>query len=147
MESVRAAGSEHRRGQKTDQGCRAGIKRATDQNRQFGAFKGSYTLDDLISIRMDAYTRQYDALQRSHEDGSRDIYISDGIDENGKLQYHKVSQEEDVAFLNDAFDRIADSLGFTAKSKEIKWKINEQFGGQKAPDLSLFSNISPMPFR
>ena len=99
--------------------------------------KGNYTLDDLISIRMDAYKRQYDALQKSYEDGSRDIYISDGIDENGKLQYHKVSQEEDVAFLNDAFDRIADSLGFTAKSKEIQWKINEQFGGQKAPDLSL----------
>ena len=57
--------------------------------------KGNYTLDDLISIRMDAYTRQYDALQKSHEDGSRDIYISDGIDENGKLQYHKVSQEEE----------------------------------------------------
>ena len=36
MESVRAAGSEQKRGQKTDQGCRAGIKRAADQNRQFG---------------------------------------------------------------------------------------------------------------
>lgn len=99
--------------------------------------KGSYTLDDLISIRMEAYTRQYDALQKSYEDGSRDIYISDGIDENGKLQYHKVSQEEDVEFLNDAFGRIADSLGFTAKSREIQWKINEKFGGQKAPELSL----------
>ena len=52
-------------------------------------------------------------------------------------QNHKVSQEEDVAFLNDAFDRIADSLGFTAKSREIQRKINDQFGGQKAPELSL----------
>ena len=42
MESVRAAGSEQKRGQKTDQGCRAGIKRAADQNRQFGAFKGRH---------------------------------------------------------------------------------------------------------
>ena len=39
--------------------------------------------------------------------------------------------------MNDAFDRIADSLGFTAKSREVQWKINEQFGGQKAPELSL----------
>ena len=52
-------------------------------------------------------------------------------------QNHKVSQEEDVAFLNDAFDRIADSLGFTAKSREVQWKINEKFGGQKAPEFSL----------
>ena len=29
--------------------------------------KGNYTLDDLISIRMDAYTRQYNALQKSYE--------------------------------------------------------------------------------
>ena len=112
--------------------------------------KGSYTLDDMISIRMEAYTKQYDALQKLYEDGSRDIYISDGIDENGKLQYHKVSQEEDVAFLNDAFGRIADSLGFTAKSREIQRKNNEQFGGQKIPAFSsamhqLFSNIRPMP--
>ncbi len=99
--------------------------------------KGSYSLDDLISIRMEAYTRQYETLQKSYEDGSRDIYISDGIDENGKLKYHKVSQEEDVAFLNEAFGRIADSLGFTAKSREIQWQINEKFGGQKAPELSL----------
>ena len=68
------------------------MQSSLDANKQS---KGSYTLEDLISIRMDAYTRQYDALQKSHEDGSRDIYISDGIDENGKLQYHKVSQEEE----------------------------------------------------
>ena len=42
MESVRSAGSEQKRGQKTDQGGRAGIIRAADHNRQFGAFKGRY---------------------------------------------------------------------------------------------------------
>ena len=39
MESVRAAVSEHRRRPQTDQGGRAGIKRAADQNRQFGGQK------------------------------------------------------------------------------------------------------------
>lgn len=99
--------------------------------------KGSYTLDDLISIRMEAYTRQYDALQKSYADGTRDIYISDGIDEDGKLQYHKVTQEEDVAYLKEAFDRIADSLSFTAKSQEIQWQINEKFGGKNPLPVSL----------
>jgi hypothetical protein len=44
--------------------------------------KGSYDLDDLISIRMNAYENQYEALQKSHADGSRDIYVSDRIDES-----------------------------------------------------------------
>lgn len=99
--------------------------------------KGSYTLDDLISIRMEAYARQYDALQQSYENGSRDIYISDGIDEDGKLQYHKVTQEEDMAYLNEAFDSIADSLKFSAKSQEIKWQIDEMFGGMGGLPISL----------
>ena len=102
--------------------------------------KGNYTLDDLISIRMDAYTRQYNALQKSYEDDSRDIYICDGSNAEGKLQYHKVSKEEDVTFLNQAFDRIADSLGFTVNGCESQLKINELFGGQKAPELSLPDN-------
>lgn len=102
--------------------------------------KGNYTLDDLISIRMDAYTRQYNALQKSYEDDSRDIYICDGSNAEGKLQYHKVSKGEDVTFLNQAFDRIADSLGFTANGCESQLKINELFGGQKAPELSLPDN-------
>ena len=102
--------------------------------------KGNYTLDDMISIRMDAYTRQYNALQKSYEDDSRDIYICDGSNAEGKLQYHKVSKGEDVTFLNQAFDRIADSLGFTANGCESQLKINELFGGQKAPELSLPDN-------
>lgn len=89
---------------------------------------------------MDAYTRQYNALQKSYEDDSRDIYICDGSNAEGKLQYHKVSKGEDVTFLNHAFDRIADSLGFTANGCESQLKINELFGGQKAPELSLPDN-------
>ncbi|MBP3489748.1 MAG: hypothetical protein J6K53_15345 [Roseburia sp.] len=99
--------------------------------------KGNYTLDDLISIRMEAYVRQYDALQQSYEGGLRDIYVSDGIDENGKLQYHKVTQEEDTAYLNQAFDSIADSLKFSAESQEIKRQIDEAFGGKGGLPVAL----------
>lgn len=99
--------------------------------------RGSYTLDDLITIRMNAYERQYNALQKSYEDGSRDIYVSDGFDENGNLNYRQVTREEDEAYLKKAFDRIAESLEFSAGAQELQWKINQQFGGQKALPVSL----------
>ncbi len=98
---------------------------------------GTYTLDDLITIRMEAYTKQYDALQKSYADGTRDIYVSDGMDKNGKLQFHQVSEEEDRAYLKKAFDRIADSLMFAAKSQEIQGQINEKFGKKKTLSVSL----------
>ncbi|MDE6619200.1 MAG: hypothetical protein K2K74_01670 [Lachnospiraceae bacterium] len=94
--------------------------------------KGGYTLDDLIAARMDAYTRQYEMLQKGHADGTRDAYVSDGMDENGRLQYHKVTLEEDLQYLNEAFGRIADEMEFAAKSKEILQRNREMFGGQKA---------------
>lgn len=99
--------------------------------------KGSYTIDDLISIRMKAYAKQYDALQQSYADGSRDFYVSDGVDENGKLLYHKVTREEDMEYLNQAFDNIADSLKFSARAQEGKWKIDEVFGGRAGLPVTL----------
>lgn len=111
-----------------------------DMQNSLNAIKGSagtYTLDDLITIRMEAYTKQYDALQKSYADGTRDIYVSDGVDENGKLQFHNVSKEEDFEYLNNAFNRIADSLTFSARSQEIQWQINEKFGKQEPLPVSL----------
>lgn len=98
--------------------------------------KGSYDLDDLLSIRMEAYANQYNSLLQSYENGTRDIYVCDGEDENGKLQYHQVTMEEDIAYLDAAFSRIAESMAFSARSKEILMEINEKFGGQQI-DLEL----------
>ena len=94
--------------------------------------KGYTSLDDVITERMDAYMSQYEALLRGHADGTRDVYILDGIDENDKMQYHKVTLEEDLENLDEAFGRIADGMVFAAKAKEILQKNREIFGGQKA---------------
>lgn len=99
--------------------------------------KGTYTLDDLIAVRMEAYEKQYDSLQQAYRDGSREIYVCDGMDENGRMQYHQVTKEEDEAYLKEAFGRAADSLMFAAKSQEIQWQINEKFGKQSALPVSL----------
>lgn len=97
--------------------------------------KGDYSLDDSIAARMGAYMRQYETLQKGHADGTRDIYVSDGIDENGKMQYHKVTLEEDLEYLNEAFGQIADGMVLAANSKDILQQNREAFGGQKAIPL------------
>ena len=74
--------------------------------------RGDYTSEEYLSVCKNSYLSQYDALQKAYADGSRDIYIDDGVDENGKWQYHKVTMEEDFAFLEKAFNRIMSSVLF-----------------------------------
>lgn len=92
--------------------------------------KGDYSLDDSIAARMGAYARQYEALQKGHADGTRDVYVSDGIDENGKMQYHKVTLEEDLEYLNEAFGQIADGMVLATNSKGVLQRNREAFGVQ-----------------
>lgn len=99
--------------------------------------RGNYSFDDLIGVRMEAYAKQYDALQKAYAEGPLDAYVSDGADENGRLQYHKATKEEDLAYLNEAFKRVADDMIFSVKSREIQWRINETFNGKEAFPFSL----------
>lgn len=98
---------------------------------------GNLPLDAMLTARMGAYERQYEALQKAHADGTRNVYVSDGIDKDGRMQCHKVSLEEDIQYLNEAFEWIADSMTFAAKSQEISQRIKETFGGQKPLDVAL----------
>ncbi len=93
--------------------------------------KGYESLDDRITKQMNAYARQYEALQRGHADGTRDVYVSDGWDENGKEQYHKVTLEEDLKYLDEAFGRIADDMVLATSSQENLRQSKEYFSGQK----------------
>lgn len=94
--------------------------------------KGDTSLDDVIAEHMDAYTRQYETILKGHADGTRDVYILDGFDENDKMQYHKVTLEEDLEYLNEAFGQIADGMVLAANSKAILQRNREIFGGRKA---------------
>ncbi|MDE7414958.1 MAG: hypothetical protein K2N44_01345 [Lachnospiraceae bacterium] len=99
--------------------------------------KGYTSLDDTIALHMNAYTRQYETIIKGHADGTRDVYVSDGVDENGKMQYHKVTLEEDLEYLNEAFGQIADGMVLAANSKAILQQNKEVFGGQKAMTVPL----------
>ena len=44
-------------------------------------YNGSYDLEDMISATMKSYAKQYHGLMQGHADGSRDIYVSDSLEE------------------------------------------------------------------
>lgn len=57
--------------------------------------------------------------------------MSDGLDENGKMQYHKVTLDEDMKYLDEAFGRIADGMVLATSSQEGARQTKEYFSGQK----------------
>ena len=95
-------------------------------------YNGSYNLEDIISATMKSYAKQYHALMQTHADGSRDIYVSDSLEE-----YHKVGLEEDLGYLNKAFERAAGGTVAYVGMQEQKWAFRHTFYGEPALDIEL----------
>lgn len=95
-------------------------------------YNGSYNLENMISEIMKSYAKQYHALMSEHADGSRDIYVSDNIEE-----YHKVELKEDLEYLDKAFERSASSVVTYAGMQEQKWAFRHTFYGEPALDVEL----------
>lgn len=93
--------------------------------------KGSYTMDEMLSVRMGAYADAYEALERAYADGTRDVWVSDGIDENGNLKYHQVTTEEDFAYLDTGFERMKREIVGIFAGRENLRNIKEIFYGER----------------
>lgn len=102
--------------------------------------KDYYSIDDLVNVRMDAYARQYFRISKENDQGNREYYLSAGMDENNKLQFHQVSKEEDLEYLDEAFNQKGRSLGTLAGIQEQKWQIDHIFGGKPALSVKLSSD-------
>ncbi len=94
--------------------------------------KDYYNLQDIISATMKSYAKQYHGLVQGHEDGSRDIYVSDSLEE-----YHKVGLEEDLGYLDKAFDRAARGTATYAGIQEQKWVVRHLFYGEPVLPIEL----------
>lgn len=57
--------------------------------------------EDFAKNALSAYADMYDEIKRSYADGTREIYIAD---ENAEFGYRKVTEEEEIAALDAAFD-------------------------------------------
>ena len=93
---------------------------------------GAYDLENMIVETMKSYAKQYYELVQGHEDGSRDIYVSDSLDE-----YHKVGLKEDLEYLDNAFEKAASSTVMYAGMQEQKWAYRHFFYGEPALDVHL----------
>lgn len=98
--------------------------------------KGQYTMDEMLSVRMGAYADAYEALEKAYADGTRDVWVSDGIDENGKLQFHQVTKEEDFAYLDAGFERMKKEIVSIFSGRENIKNIKEIFYGERI-DIEL----------
>ena len=85
----------------------------------------NYTFDDMVSIRLDAYASEYDSLEKAYEAGTREVWITDGFDEDGDFKFHQVTKEEDFEYLQDAFERMKKEIVSTLAIKENEIRFRE----------------------
>ena len=104
------------------------------------AAKQAYDLQDVAGAWMKAYALTYDKLAKSYDDGSRDVYISQGVDEDNKFIFHQVTEQEDVDYLNQAFARAAGAPGTLAEIQEQRWRIRHLFHGEEELGITLPEN-------
>lgn len=101
--------------------------------------KSEYNLEDLMPTVMEAYARQLDSVYKERINGDRDFYLSDGM-ENGKIKYHQVTMEEDLGFVDKAFERTSNGLAILAGIQEQRWQIDHQFAGKPKLSVALPKN-------
>ena len=89
-----------------------------------------YGLDELFAVKMEGYVKQYRNTILGHEDGSRDIYVQESLEE-----FRKVDLEEDLEYLSQAFERSARSVSMFASVQEQRWQIRHVFHGE--PELPI----------
>lgn len=101
--------------------------------------KEKYTLDDMISIRLEAYASEYSSLQKAYTFGTREVWISDGIDEDGDFKFHQVTEEEDFGYLEEGFERMKKEIVSTLAIKENEIRFKEYVYHEDA-DFNLPAN-------
>ena len=93
-------------------------------------YNKNYGLEELFAVKMEGFVKRYRNTILGHEDGSRDIYVMDSLEE-----YHKIESEEDLQYLRQAFERSARSISMFASVQEQRWQIRHLFHGE--PELPV----------
>ena len=105
---------------------------SSDALAQIKEYNEDYGLEELFAVRMEAYAVQYRDTILGQEEGSRDIYVMDSLEE-----YHKVGVEEDLGYLQQAFERSARNVSMIAGIREQNRQIGHIFHGEEAVPIDL----------
>ena len=83
-----------------------------------------YGLEELFVAKMEGFVKQYRNTILGHEDGSRDIYVQESL-------------EEDLEYLSQAVERSARSISMFASVQEQRWQIRHLFHGESELPVEL----------
>lgn len=103
---------------------------SNDALAQIKEYNKDYGLEELFAVKMEGFVKQYRNTILGHEDGSRDIYVQESLEE-----FRKVELDEDLAYLSQAFERSAISVSMFASVQEQWWQIRHLFHGE--PELPV----------
>lgn len=103
---------------------------SNDALAQIKEYNKDYGLEELFAVKMEGFVKQYRNTILGHEDGSRDIYLQESLEE-----FRKVELDEDLAYLSQAFERSARSVSMFASVQEQRWQIRHLFHGE--PELPV----------
>lgn len=79
---------------------------------------GSYDLFDVAQSTLEAYAIMYDKIVQGHKDGTREVYTNFPDERKSQL----VTLEDDLAFLNQAFDRCMENVkGYIHAQETSSW--------------------------
>ena len=95
-------------------------------------YNKNYGLEELFAVKMEGFVKQYRNTILGHEDGSRDIYVQESLEE-----FRKVELEEDLGYLSQAFERSARSVSMFASVQEQRWQIRHLFHGEQKLPVEL----------
>mgnify|MGYP003290164128 CR=1 FL=1 len=93
-------------------------------------YNKNYGLEELFAVKMEGFVKQYRNTILGHEDGSRDIYVQESLEE-----FRKVELDEDLANLSQAFESSARSVSMFASVQEQRWQVRHLFYGE--PELPV----------
>lgn len=80
--------------------------------------EGSYDLFDVAQSTLEAYAIMYDKIVQGHKDGTREVYTNFPDERKSQL----VTLEDDLAFLNKAFDRCMENVkGYIHAQETSSW--------------------------
>ncbi len=102
--------------------------------------KEFYDLEDMAQITMEAYAKQYNRIQDAYDGEESEVYIC--REKCG--EYKLLTLEENLAYLDEAFERLARGVVFLAASRERYASVRHQLYGE--PEISApenYQNIIP----